>query len=163
MKTTLRTIYAPLNDYVKGAMPKTNPKQLMRKMVANPDFEKFKSIQRKADRGDVRFHFTFSEEAPDTISLSIADRKNPTAVDVGIMLDNMFKNKSNREKLPTMSTKEFFGFFKDVLKGTFFPNTVSHYPVKKVEFNPSEPYADKISTAMREFANDRLFGIKPNK
>ena len=79
------------------------------------------------------------------------------------MLDNMFKNKSNREKLPTMSTKEFFGFFKDILKGTFFPNTVSHYPVKKVEFNPSEPYADKISTAMREFANDRLFGIKPNK
>ncbi len=160
MKFTLRTIQSPINDYFEGAMPKTNPKQLLRKMVANPDFEKFKSLQRRADKGDVRFHFTFPEESCDTIRLSIADRKNPTSTDVGIVLDNMFRAKKDREQLPTMSTKEFFGFFKSVFKGVFFPNAVSKYPVKKVEFNPSEPYAEKISTALREFANDRLFGVK---
>ena len=55
MKVTLRTIQAPLNDYFEGAMPKTTPRQLLRKMVANPDFQKFKSIQKRADQGDVRF------------------------------------------------------------------------------------------------------------
>ena len=160
MKVTLRTIQAPLNDYFEGAMPKTTPRQLLRKMVANPDFQKFKSIQKRADQGDVRFHFTFPEESADKISLSIADRKNPTSTDVAVILDNMFKRKKNREQLPTMTTKEFFGFFKDVAKGVFFPHTVSKYPVKKVEFNPSEPYAEKISTALREFANDRLFGSR---
>ena len=103
MKVTLRTIQAPFNDYFEGAMPKTNPKQLLKKMVANPDFEQFKSLQRRADKGDVRFHFTFPEDAGDTIRLSIADRKNPTSTDVGIMLDNMFKSKNNREKKITFS------------------------------------------------------------
>ena len=160
MKVTLRTIQPPMNDYFEGVQKAVNPRQLLRKMVANPDFEKFKSIQRRADRGDVRFHFTFPEESGDKIRLSIADRKNPTSTDVGVVLDNMFRSKKNREQLPTMSTKEFFGFFKDVFKGVFSPKAVSHYPVKKVEFNPSEPYAEKISTALREFSNDRLFGVK---
>ena len=62
MKVTLRTIQPPMNDYFEGVQKTVNPRQLLRKMVANPDFEKFKSIQRRADRGDVRFHFTFPEE-----------------------------------------------------------------------------------------------------
>src|SRR5574344_2555138 len=160
MKVSLRTIQKPFVDMIKGTPEYTQeyyrPTHLLRKMVANEDeFYRFKAYQKKADLSDVRFNIMFPEETPDQISLTVAERTNPTSRDLATVISNMFTTKGNREKLPTMTTKECLDFFKNAFLGAFRPNRTPNYPTRNVTFNPSEPYADKINNALREFANER--------
>ena len=155
-----RTFARPLtdlNDHVDTALRMKEhfrPKQLLRKMVDNPDFETFKALNKKAAGGQVRMHFMFPEEAPDKIILSMADRKNPTPMDIYNFFANMFRSKKNVQPLPTMNNKEFVQFFKDAFKFAVKPGAV-----KTIEFDPSKPYADKVNNTLRELANERLFGV----
>lgn len=162
----LRTFTRPfldLNDhksYVKRMEEHYRPKHLLRDMVANPDFKGFKALNQRAAGGDVRFHFVFPQDIPDKIILDMADRKNPTLDDMVTAFKNIFKPKSKKQPLPTMTAKELRGFIKDSIKGVFFPAEVGNYPVKSVTFDPKKPYIEEMKTALRELANERLFGAK---
>ena len=151
-----------LNDHIDEAVrlkEHFRPKQLLRKMVDNPDYETFKAINKKAAGGQVRMHFMFPEEAPDKIIISMADRKNPTPMDVYNYFANMFRSKDSVKPLPTMNNKEFVQFFKNAFKFAVKPGAVNKAPVKTIEIDPSKPYAQKVNTTLRELANERLFGV----
>lgn len=151
-----------LNDYKDEALrlkEHFRPKQLLRKMVSNPEYESFKSLNRRAAGGQVRMHFIFPEEVPDKIILSMADRKNPTPMDVYNYFANMFRSKSKVKPLPTMNNKEFVQFFKNAFKFAVKPGAVNKAPVKTVEFDPSKPFMEEMRNALRELANERLFGV----
>lgn len=154
---SLRTFTRPfldLNDHksaVKRMEEHFRPKRLLRDMVANPDFEGFKALNHRAAGGDVRFHFVFPQDIPDKIIMDIADRKNPTLEDMVTAFKNIFKAKSKKQPLPTMTAKELGSFVKDSFKGI-------DYPVMSITFDPKKPYLEQMKTALREFANERLFG-----
>ena len=135
------------------------PKQLLRQMVANPDFEGFKALNQRAAGGDVRFHFVFPEDIPDKIILDMADRTNPTLDDMVTAFKNIFRTKNKKQSLPTMSGKELGNFIKDSFKGVFFPEKCKNFPIKSITFDPKRPYIEEMKTALREFANERLFGM----
>ena len=160
-----RTFARPLtdlNDHVDEAAwikEHFRPKQLLRKLVDNPEYESFKSLNRRAAGGQVRMHFMFPEETPDKIVLSMADRKNPTPMDVFNFFANKFRTKGKVKPLPTMNNQEFVQFFKDAFKFAVKPGVVNKAPVKTVEFDPSKPFMEEVRNALRELANERLFGV----
>lgn len=158
-----RTFSRPfMDDYMESAAQMKEhfrPKQLLRKLVDNPEYDSFKALNRRAAKGDVRFHFIFPQNSPDKIVLSMADRKNPSLTDVYNFMANKFRSPKNVKPLPTMTNKEFVQFFKDAFKFAIKPGAVNKAPVKTVEFDPSKPFMEEMNTALRELANERLFGV----
>lgn len=160
-----RTFVKPLtdrNDYLDDALrlkEHFRPKQLLRKMVDNPEYKSFKTLNRRAASGEVRMHFVFPAESPDKIVLSMSDRKNPTPMDVYNYFANKFRAKGKVKPLPTMNNQEFVQFFKDAFKFAVKPGAVNKAPVKTVEFDPSKPFMEEVRNALRELANERLFGV----
>lgn len=150
-----------INDYFEAAARQKEyrrPSKLLRQMVGNPDYQKFKTLNQSAAQGDVRFHFGFPQSNPDRIILTIGDRKNPTSADVKTYLKNLFRLPYEKEPLPTMNNKEFVNFFKNVVKGAVSPSKTTFYPVKTVEIDPKAPYYENVKNTLREFLNERLFG-----
>lgn len=162
-RTTLRVVKTPINEYFPQYRPEAQRRitDMFLRLKANPDYPKYETLQRVADRGDVRVVMHFPEEMPDHIIMQLADRKSPTRDEFfETIIPNLFRSKKNQKDLRTMTAEEGKQFLINSVKNVFKIKVQRKDPIKTLVFKPEEPFADKFQKAIREIGNERLFGIK---
>ncbi len=124
--------------------------KMIRSMIDNPDYQKFKNLKNRANAADIRMNIKIAEPKSgsgyDRIEIQMADASIPTSREAAEIVSRVFTGKFSHFKA---NIRDAF----ETLSAAFSSN--SKGGVKTVDFNPKDSFAAKVEKALDDLIVDR--------